>query len=205
MRQPSRRTNYATDVALPVLAADALCQVTPENTPLALPVFINSLGNCYEAYTALLAQTNIPQKYLPQLREKLNAPKGYAAVQTAHILYQLDPKDPEPLRIVNLFLTQTNHSTRAYAAFTLWKMTADANLSLSVLIALLDERTDSSDTQAYPQYLAKMGPAARPALPTLRRALWHRHIYTRRRAGEALHQLDAQPVQTMATSDRAKR
>ena len=109
------------------------------------------------------------------------------------------------MRIVNLFLTQTNHSTRAYAAFTLWKMTADANLSLSVLIALLDERTDSSDTQAYPQYLAKMGPAARPALPTLRRALWHRHIYTRRRAGEALHQLDAQPVQTMATSDRAKR
>jgi HEAT repeat protein len=204
MRQPPRRPNYATDISLPVVAADALCQITPENTPLALPVFLNGLGKCYEAYTALLAQTNIPQTYLPQLREKLEGSNGYAATLTAHILYKFDPKDPGPLQVINQILTQTNNSARACAAFTLWKMTGDPNRSLSVLTALLDERTDSPNTQSYPQYLAKMGQAARPALPALRRALWHRHIYTRRQAGEALRRLDPQ-AQTIGLPNAPQR
>jgi HEAT repeat protein len=193
MHQPPRRPNYASDICLPVVAADALCQINPENRPLALPVLMNGLGNCYQAYTALLAQTNIPRTYQPQLREKLKNAKDYTAVFTAHILYTIDPNDPEPLRVINEILTQTTNSARACAAFTLWKMTGDANLSLSVLTALLQERIDSPATQAYPQYLAEMGEAAKPALPALRQALWHRHIYTRSQAGKALRRLDPQP------------
>jgi hypothetical protein len=83
-------------------------------------------------------------------------------------------------------------------------MTGDPNRSLSVLTALLDERTDSPNTQSYPQYLAKMGQAARPALPALRRALWHRHIYTRRQAGEALRRLDPQ-AQTIGLPNAPQR
>jgi hypothetical protein len=205
MHQPPRRPNYATDISLPVVAADALCRVTPENTPLALPVFINGLGKCYEAYTALLAQTDIPQTYLLQLREKLTESKGYAAVFTVHILHKFAPDDPEPLRVTNEILTQTNNPARACAAFTFWKMKGDTNRCLSVLTVLLDERTDSPSTQAYPQYLARMGEAARPALPALRRALWHRQIFTRRQAGEALRQLEPQAPETASSADAHQR
>ena len=195
MHQPPRRPNYATDISLPVVAADALCHVTPENTSLALPVLMNGLGNCYEAYTALLAQTNLPHTYVLQLREKLKDSTGYTAVFTAHILYQIEPTEPGALRRIKEILAETNNSARACAAFTLWKMTGDTNLSLSVLSALLDERIDSSATQAYPQYLAKMGQAAEAALPALRRALWHRHIYTRQQAGKAVRQIESEKGQ----------
>jgi hypothetical protein len=193
MHRPPLRPDYAADVCVPVVAADALCQINPENRPLALPVLMNGLGKCYEAYTALVAQTNIPLTYQAQLREKLKNAKGYTAVFTAHILYKIDPNDPEPMQVINEILTQTTNSARACAAFTLWKMTGDTNLSLKVLTALLQERIDSPATQAYPQYLAEMGGAAKPALPALRQALWHRHIYTRSQAGKALCRFDLQP------------
>jgi hypothetical protein len=132
-------------------------------------------------------------------------PEGQNREFVTLILYKFAADDPEPLRVIKEILTQANNPARGCTAFTLWETTDDTNLSLSVPIALLDERTDSPSTQAYPQYLARMGDAARPALPALRRALWHRHIFTRRQAGEALCQVETRTPRNEGLANAAQR
>jgi HEAT repeat protein len=86
-------------------------------------------------------------------------------------------------------MEHTNSSVRGFAASWYWQVTGDAETSLKILIAALEEPA-SQASQSFPQWLADMGPAARPAIPALKRTLWHHDVFARRNAAKALEKID---------------
>ena len=60
---------------------------------------------------------------------------------------------------------------------------------MKVIVAGLDE-PPSQASQMFPQWLGDMEAAARPAVPALKKALWHHDIYARRNAEKALKKID---------------
>ena len=136
----------------------------------------------------LLARHPAAKTLVPELKRRLATNDNRSTWMMAEFLCRIEPKDSDALRVFKEGMASTNSSDRAYAAFWHWKLTGDAAPTLKVLVAALEERASPS-SQTFPQWLHDMGPAARPALPALRKALWHHDIYTRRNAGKALEKI----------------
>ncbi len=136
----------------------------------------------------LLSRHPAAKTLVPELKRRLATNDYRSTWMMAELLCRIEPKDGDALRVFKEGMGSTNSSDRAYAAFWHWKLTGDAAPTLKVLVAALEEPA-SPRSQSFPQWLQDMGPAARPALPALRRALWHHDVYTRRNAAKALEKI----------------
>ena len=128
-------------------------------------------------------------EFVSELTEKLGRTNGQPQAATAELLWHIDADNPAVVPALRQVMQYTNSATRAYAAYWYWKVTGDANAAIKIMVAGLKERP-SGVSQAFPQWLGRMEAAARPAVPALKKALWHHDIYTRRNAGKALEKID---------------
>jgi beta-lactamase regulating signal transducer with metallopeptidase domain len=109
-----------------------------------------------------------------------------AALET---LGNIGPAAQDAIPVLRKFLNATGEfslGNRVFSAKALWQITGKADETLPVLINALK----NEDSFYAADILGTMGPAAKPAIPTLQSALQSRERYTRLRAVIALHNLD---------------
>jgi HEAT repeat protein len=129
-------------------------------------------------------------QFVPELTRKLARTNGQPQAATAELLWHIDPNNAAIVPALKQVMQYTNSAMRAYAAYWYWRATGDAETTIKVIVAGLEE-PPSNSSQMFPQWLGQMEAAARPAVPALMKALWHHNIYARRNAGKALEKVDA--------------
>jgi hypothetical protein len=107
----------------------------------------------------------------------------------AHVLLGIDPANQNALQTLRRNATEGDLNwNRLTAAEWLSDQTANPSNLLNLLIEGLIS-TNKQATFAAPQLLAKMGAAARPAIPALKNALWSQNDTKRDLAGRALQKI----------------
>jgi HEAT repeat protein len=165
----------------------AIVQIDPGNKP-AIEVLLENVEGDYNARRVLAENKAAKAEVVARLEKSLIATNGRPRIGSTELLWHLDPKHPDVVPTLRRALEDTNSATRAFAAYWYWEVTRDADPSLKILIAGLEEPA-SGASQSFPQWMEKMGPAARPAVPALKRALWHHDVFARRNAAKALEKI----------------
>ncbi|PYJ00652.1 MAG: hypothetical protein DME25_20150, partial [Verrucomicrobia bacterium] len=166
----------------------AISQIDP-NDRIALAVLLDHADADYACRRRLAEIGAGCRELVPQLSEQLAGSNGQPQTAKAELLWHLDPQNPAIVPALTHAMGHTNGALRAYAAFCYWKVTGDADTTMKVLVAGLDE-PPSQASQMFPQWLGDMEAAARPAVPALKKALWHHDLYARRNAEKALMKID---------------
>jgi HEAT repeat protein len=166
-------------------AIRAIAQIDPLDTSV-LDSFLDFALVDY-AGRQIISRHSSAHTLVPELERRL-ATNSNVFPWMAELLGRIDSKHPAALAALERGMASTNSSARAYAAFWHWKLTGDAPPTLKILAEGLDEPAGPT-SQAFPQWLGDMGPAARPAVPALMKALWHHDLYTRRNVAVALEKI----------------
>jgi len=166
----------------------AISQIDP-NDRIALAVLLDHADADYAGRRRIAELGAGCRELVPKLSERLAHTNGQPQTAKAELLWHLDPQNPAVVPALTHAMGQTNSALRAHAAFWYWKVTGDADTTMKVLVAGLDE-PPSPASQMFPQWLGDMEAAARPAVSALKKALWHHDIYARRNAEKALKKID---------------
>ena len=169
----------------------AICRIEPEATRQYLPDLAAQIGQRWEP-VELLMDTNTPKSLAPDivagLEPVLDDTNGLSPAIAAYVILGIEPDHNHALATLRKAINSGKLSDRIGASGWLWERTGDTN---SVL-ALCSEGLSSAESflgQDAAQVLEKMGPAARPAVPALQAALWHKDRYVREYAGKALRKI----------------
>jgi HEAT repeat protein len=168
--------------------ARAIAQI--DNTDKAsLAVLLEHADGDYDARRYLEGLGTTMNEFVSELMKKLARTNGLPQAATAELLWHIDPKNTAVVPALRQAMQHTNSTTRACAAYWHWKVTGDSDAAIKIMVAGLKEQP-SGASQVFPQWLGRMEAAAEPAVPALKKALWHHNIYTRRNAGKALEKID---------------
>lgn len=168
--------------------ARAISQLEPSNE-IALTVLFEMADGDYAGRRRLAELGNTAKGLVPKISEQLAKADGQPQVAKAELLWHLDPQNPAIIPALARGMNHTNSAVRAHAAYWYWRVTGNADVALNVIVAGLEEPA-SPASQGFPQWLGQMGAAACPAIPALKKALWHYDIFTRRNAAKALEKID---------------
>jgi len=179
--------------------ARAIAQI--DNTDKAsLAVMVEHADSDAIARRFLAGLGSKASQFAPELTRKLASTNGQPQAATAELLWHIDPNNTAIVPALKQVMQHTNSAMRAHAAYWYWKVTGDATTAINVIIAGLEE-PPSSASQMFPQWLGQMEAAARPAVPVLKKALWHHNIYARRNARKALEKIDPAALDVLKPRD----
>jgi len=174
---------------LKTAVARAIAQIDPENKQ-AMETLLENVDVDYPARRLLSENKAAKRELIPRLENSLIGTNGRTRIGSTELLWHLDPQHPAVGPALRRALEDTNSGTRGFAAYWYWKASGDADITLKILVAGLEEPASGS-SQSFPQWMEMMGPAAQPAVPALKRALWHHDIFARRNAAKALEKISA--------------
>ena len=112
----------------------------------------------------------------------------FAAAIVAYVILGFQPQNAHALATLRSRVAQGSLSDRITAVGWLWDRTGETNDAIPLCIEGLAS-PESFIGQDAAEMLEKMGQQARPAIPALKAALWHKDRFVREDAGKALRKI----------------
>lgn len=141
----------------------------------------------------LMTNAALVRHLVPLLVKRLEVPEPHRYVHVTELLQALQPDHPLVMPMIKKTMAEDFLPDRIHGTIMYWKATGDAAPALKILQEGL-EAPPSGLSQTFPQWLARMGPAAKPAVPALVKALWHPDQFTRPNAAKALKIIDPEAL-----------
>ena len=166
----------------------AICRITPEAIRQYMPDLITDVGHHWEPVQLLMGSKTDAPAIVNGLEPVLGESNQLRSAIAAYVILGFEPQNSHALAILRSRVAQGRLSDRIIAAQWLWERTGETNSALT----LCEEGLAAHESflgQDAAQVLEKMGPAARPAVPALQAALWHKDRYVREYAGKALRKI----------------
>jgi len=145
----------------------------------------------------LMNHPDMARHLIPLVAKRLINPQPHRYVSATQLLQALQPDHPAIMPMIKKAMADDFVVNRMDATLMYWKATGDPEPALKLIIPCM-ESTDPEYTrfsQSYPQWLAQMGPAAKPAVPALIKALWGPDKYGRQMAAKALQEVDPEALE----------
>jgi HEAT repeat protein len=154
-----------------------------------------------EARRAFNSQDAKEEGVLPTLIALLDKDAGWGNVrvvgspqrEAAMKLGDFGPAAKQALPALRTAMKGDSQSLRATAAYSLWKISGDADEAVKTIVAVFDALDEHGAHWEAALWLYHMGPAAKDAVPSLCKVLGKAEERTRSKAAEALTAIRAQP------------
>lgn len=150
----------------------------------------------------LMKHPDVARQLAPLVARRLIDPQPHRYVAATQLLQALQPDHPSILPMIQKAMRDEFIPNRLDGVVMYWKATGDPQPALKLITTCM-ESTDPEYTrfsQGYPQWLARMGPAAKPAVPALIKALWGPDKYSRQQAAKALQEIDPEALEKALAS-----
>ena len=128
------------------------------------------------------------REVIAELQPLLRQTNWHRSALAANIILTHEPTNAESLSVLRRAAAEGELNQRLIPAGWLWQRTGETEPLLSLAIEGL-KAPQSHIGQSAAQYLGEMGVGARPAIPALKAALWHKDKFVRQRAGKVLRKL----------------
>jgi HEAT repeat protein len=145
----------------------------------------------------LMKHPDSARQLAPLVARRLIDPQPHRYVAATQLLQALQPDHPSILPMIQKAMADEFIPNRLDGVVMYWKATGDPQPALKFITTCM-ESTDPEYTrfsQGYPQWLAQMGSAAKPAVPALLKALWGPDKYGRQHAAKALQEIDPEALE----------
>lgn len=169
----------------------AICQIEPDATRQYLPDLIAQIGKRWEP-VEFLTDSNASKAFAPDivasLEPVLDETNVLRSAIAAYMILGLEPGHKRALTTLRNATDSGELALRISASGWLWKRTGETN----AVLTLCEEGLASSENylgEDAADVLEEMGAAARPAVPALQAALWHKDRFVREYAGKALRKI----------------
>ncbi|MEW6303151.1 MAG: HEAT repeat domain-containing protein [Verrucomicrobiota bacterium] len=175
--------------SLSVAARVAICRIDPQQVPEQLKPIIDDFGvGTPPEVMKFLSELKSDSTYVIGRMETLLAdPKCACRPLAGSVILHHNPSHADALRLYEALVESGPLAHRIHPASWLFKFTGRTEHPL----ALISEGLASSEGQVGQSALTlagNLGPAARPAIPAIKGALWHKDRYVRENAGLWLRQ-----------------
>ncbi len=172
---------------------DKILKANPEDEAALMPLLVELDANG-RARHYLMTNAALVRHLVPLLVKRLEVPEPYSYVHFTELLQALQPDHPLVMPMIKKSMADDFLPSRINGTIMYWKATGDAGPALKILQEGL-AAPPSGLSQTFPQWLARLGPAAKPAVPTLVKALWHPDEFTRPNAAKALKIIDPEALE----------
>jgi len=172
---------------------DKILKANPADEATLMPLLVELDANG-RARHYLMTNAPLVRHLVPLIAKRLVNPEPYRYVHATELLQALAPDHPSVMPMIKKSMAEEFLPSRINGTIMYWKATGDAAPALKILQEGL-EAPPSPLSQTFPQWLARMGPAAKPAVPALVKALWHPDEHTRPMAAKALKIIDPEALE----------
>ncbi len=172
---------------------DKILKTDPADETTLMPLLVELDANG-RARHYLMTNAPLVRHLVPLLAKRLEAPEPHRYVHVTELLQALQPDHPLVMPMIKKTMAEDFLPDRIHGTIMYWKATGDAAPALKILQEGL-AAPPSPLSQTFPQWLARMGPAAKPAVPALVKALWHPDEFTRPMAAKALKIIDPEALE----------
>ena len=166
----------------------AICRIDPRETRKYLPDLLVQVGRRWEPVELLMDSRSLAKEIIAGLEPMLAETNVLRSTVAAHIILGFKPDHQRALATLRNRVSDGKLNDRLTAAHWLWKRTGETNDVLRLCVEGL-AAPESHIGQNSNGTLGEMGPEARPAIPALKRALWHSDTYVRHGAGRTLRKI----------------
>jgi len=169
-------------------ALAAICRIAPDEARSRLPGLVAQVGVDWDPVQTLMELKPLGREVIAELQPLLRQTNWHRSALAANIILTHEPTNAEALSALRRAAAEGELNQRLIPAGWLWQRTGETEPLLSLAIEGL-KSPQSHIGQSAAQYLGEMGAGARPAIPALKAALWHKDKFVRQRAGKVLRKL----------------
>jgi RNA polymerase sigma factor (sigma-70 family) len=166
----------------------AICRIDPEEIRHHIADLSYRFHARWDAVQLLSKSKSLAHEVAAGLAPLLRATNSQDTARAAYIILGVLPDHQEALMTLRKSAREGSLYDRLIASDWLNERTGDSDNMLSVLEEGLKSEDDYAG-QVAAGILDDMGPAARPAIPALKAALWNQHRFVRERAGKILRKI----------------
>ncbi len=163
----------------------AVCRIDPEEIRHHIADLSYRFHARWDAVQLLSKSKSLAHEVAAGLTQLLRATNSQDAALAAYVILGVLPDHQEALTTLRKSARDGSLFNRLFASHWLNERTGDTDGMLS----LLEDGLQSDVGEIAASFLDEMGPAARPAIPALKAALWSQHRYVRESAGRILRKI----------------
>jgi HEAT repeat protein len=172
-----------------------ICLIDPKQGHLFLPELVLRIGTWWQPVECLVALKPLSNEVIQAVEPMLETTNTSDQSIAAYIILMHNPNHQASLDVLHRNREVGEMNARLLAARLLFESVRDTNGSCALIEEAL-KLPQSFVGQSATHLADIMGPAAQPAIPALKAALWHKDRYVRDGAGRVLRKLapDEMPI-----------
>jgi hypothetical protein len=167
---------------LAVAAKVAICRINPGEGRPFLPEFANQINRSWEPVAFLIEHGPLSNDVVRAVEPLLDEGETMRQSMAAFVILHHDRQHLKALEVLRRNKAGGKLEDRLFAGAWLFETIGETN-GLCPIISEAFQRPESFMGQNAANLADEMGDAARPALPAIRAALWHKDVFVRQRAG----------------------